>query len=322
MLVAQVLSYPMGKSMALILPSRSFLLRGGRWRFSLNPGPFTIKEHCIIAVMANTASGISLAIQVITIQRVFYNHSLNYVLALLFVLSSQTLGYGMAGVMRRYVVWPVAMIWPSNLINCAMFRAFNNEDNDEVEMNSNEVITVSRKMSRSRFFYLMLFFQILWYWIPGYICPILSAFSLICYINSNNVVLSQLTSVNGLGLGSFQLDWNAWVSFLDSPIVVPFWAQLNILVGFVVLVWIITPTVYYLNLWNSKAMPIVSNRLFTVEGYYYNISAVLDSNLRLNETAYNLHGPLRITAIFAFNYGVGFAAVTCILVHTILNDGM
>ncbi|CAF3979233.1 unnamed protein product [Rotaria sp. Silwood1] len=223
MLVAQVLSYPMGKSMALILPSRSFLLRGGRWRFSLNPGPFTIKEHCIIAVMANTASGISLAIQVITIQRVFYNHSLNYVLALLFVLSSQTLGYGMAGVMRRYVVWPVAMIWPSNLINCAMFRAFNNEDNDEVEMNSNEVITVSRKMSRSRFFYLMLFFQILWYWIPGYICPILSAFSLICYINSNNVVLSQLTSVNGLGLGSFQLDWNAWVSFLDSPIVVPFW---------------------------------------------------------------------------------------------------
>jgi hypothetical protein len=37
-------------------------------------------------------------------------------------------------------------------------------------------------------------------------------------------------------------------------------------------------------------MPIVSNQVFTVEGYLYNVSAVLDSNLRLNETAYNLYG--------------------------------
>lgn len=67
-------------------------------------------------------------------------------------------------------------------------------------------------------------------------------------------------------------------------------AQLNVLVGFVVLVWIITPAAYYMNLWNSKAMPIVSNQLFTAEGYLYNVSAVLDSNLHLNETAYTLYG--------------------------------
>ena len=129
----------------------------------------------------------------------------------------------MAGIMRKYVVWPAAMVWPSTLINCAVFRALNSEDNYEVDSNSDNVTIMCRKMSRSRFFYLMFFFQILWYWIPGYICPILSAFSLICYIDPKNVVLSQLTGVNGLGLGSFQLDWNSWVSFLDSPIVVPFW---------------------------------------------------------------------------------------------------
>ncbi|CAF3646700.1 unnamed protein product [Rotaria sp. Silwood1] len=115
-------------------------------------------------------------------------------------------------------------------------------------------------------------------------------------------------------------------------------AQLNIFIGFVILVWIITPTAYYNNLWNSKAMPIVSNRVFTVEGYYYNVNAVLDSRLHLNETAYNLYGsnffscstifdnlfisgPLRITALFAFKYGIQFAAVTCTLVYTFLNDG-
>jgi hypothetical protein len=56
MIVAQLLSYPMGKAMASILPRRTFILFGGRWRFSFNPGPFSVKEHCIISIMANTAS--------------------------------------------------------------------------------------------------------------------------------------------------------------------------------------------------------------------------------------------------------------------------
>ncbi len=34
-----------------------------------------------------------------------------------------------------------------------------------------------------------------------------------------------------------------------------------------------------------------------------------------------LSGQPRITAIFAFNYAIGFAAITCILVHTCLNEG-
>ncbi|CAF4758262.1 unnamed protein product, partial [Rotaria magnacalcarata] len=56
MIVAQLLSYPMGKAMALILPRRTHILFGGRWQFSFNPGPFSVKEHCIISIMANAAS--------------------------------------------------------------------------------------------------------------------------------------------------------------------------------------------------------------------------------------------------------------------------
>jgi len=50
-LVAQLLTYPLGKGMAKILPYGRF--RIFRWTFTLNPGPFTIKEHCIITAMAN-----------------------------------------------------------------------------------------------------------------------------------------------------------------------------------------------------------------------------------------------------------------------------
>jgi len=65
---------------------------------------------------------------------------------------------------------------------------------------------------------------------------------------------------------------------------------MNILVGFVVLAWVITPATYYSNLWDAKVMPIVSNRVFSRDGYIYNVSAVLDSNLRLNETVYQKYG--------------------------------
>lgn len=69
-------------------------------------------------------------------------------------------------------------------------------------------------------------------------------------------------------------------------------AQINIMIGFVALAWLIAPAAYYSNLWGAKTMPIVSNRVFTVDGYFYNVSAVLDSQLRLNETAYKIYGKL------------------------------
>lgn len=56
MIVAQLLSYPIGKAMASVLPHRTFRLFGDHWQFSFNPGPFSVKEHCIISIMANTAS--------------------------------------------------------------------------------------------------------------------------------------------------------------------------------------------------------------------------------------------------------------------------
>ena len=53
-LVAQLLSHLLGKLMARFLPSRRWKIF--RWTFTLNPGPFTVKEHCIITAMANAAS--------------------------------------------------------------------------------------------------------------------------------------------------------------------------------------------------------------------------------------------------------------------------
>ena len=126
----------------------------------------------------------------------------------------------MAGVMRKFLVWPASMIWPVNLVNCALFRTLHQKDDEDLQTSEKKQ---RWKMSRIKFFFLAFLFQFIYYWFPGYIFPILSLFSWICMIKPDNVLISQLTGINGLGLGAIELDWNAWVSFLGSPIVVPFW---------------------------------------------------------------------------------------------------
>ncbi|CAF0826649.1 unnamed protein product [Rotaria sordida] len=68
-------------------------------------------------------------------------------------------------------------------------------------------------------------------------------------------------------------------------------------------------------------MPIVSNRVFTADGYFYNVSAVLNSQMRLNETAYKNYGELRMSTILALSYAISFAAISAVIVHTILYHG-
>jgi hypothetical protein len=101
-------------------------------------------------------------------------------------------------------------------MNCRLIRTLNNENENDIDNNK-------WKMSRATFFYIMVFLQFVWYWFPGYIFPLLSYFSIICMIAPKNLVLSQITVANGLGVGAIQLDWNAWISYLDSPLLVPFW---------------------------------------------------------------------------------------------------
>ena len=138
----------------------------------------------------------------------------------------------MAGIMRKFLVWPAAMIWPSNLVSCALFRTLHSDNNDvddrqtkDAEKKEEQPKKKSRwQMTRLRFFFLAFLCQFMYYWLPGYIFPVLSLFSWICMIKPDNLILSQLTGIRGLGMGAIELDWNSWVSFLGSPIVVPFWS--------------------------------------------------------------------------------------------------
>ncbi|GAA6064754.1 hypothetical protein JCM10212_002673 [Sporobolomyces blumeae] len=316
-LITQIFSYPLGKFLAHFLPIAAWTVP--RWlrkfgapsELSLNPGPFNIKEHTLLVIMANVSTGPSYALSLSLASEKFYKLPSSVGFDILVVLTTQMIGFGVAGLCRRFLVWPAAMIWPQNLVFCTLLNTLHAEDDD-----------ASGGTTRLRFFIYAFCGAFAWYWLPGFLFVALSAFSWVCWIAPNNVVVNQLFGVSsGLGMGLFTFDWSQ-IAYIGSPLVVPWWAEVNIFAGFAIAFWIIAPIMYYTNVWDSAYLPISTSQVFDRFGAPYNTSAVIDPlKLSLNVTAYEEYSPLYLPITYATVYGVAFMLATSVVVHTALTYG-
>lgn len=127
--------------------------------------------------------------------------------------------------------------------------------------------------------------------------------------------------MSGLGVGAFSLDWASVSSYLGSPLATPFYAIANIFVGFLMVMYVVTPIAYYNDVYDARKFPIFSSHFFTGEGKPYNITRVIDSNFRLDVKAYEGYGRLHLSTFFALTYGVGFAALSATVSHVVLFHG-
>lgn len=107
--------------MAKTVTGRVFF-KGQKWEFTLNPGPFNVKEHVLITIFANAGASNAYAIHIVSAVKIFYKQQLTFIVSLLVVLTTQVLGFGWAGIFRRYLVEPAAMWWPQNLVQVSLFR--------------------------------------------------------------------------------------------------------------------------------------------------------------------------------------------------------
>lgn len=107
--------------MASTMTDRVFF-KGRRWEFTLNPGPFNVKEHVLITIFANSGAGNVYAIHLVSAVKIFYKKNMTFLVAFLVVITTQVLGFGWAGLFRRYLVEPAAMWWPQNLVQVSLFR--------------------------------------------------------------------------------------------------------------------------------------------------------------------------------------------------------
>nr|GMD11762.1 oligopeptide transporter 7-like [Ipomoea batatas] len=307
---AQIAVVPLGQLMAARITDRVFF-RGTKWEFTLNPGPFNVKEHVLITIFANSGAGTVYAIHVVTAVKVFYGKHITFFVSLIIVLTTQVLGFGWAGIFRRYLVEPAAMWWPANLVQVSLFRALH-----EKEERAKGGIT------RTQFFIIAFICSFAYYVFPGYLFQMLTSLSWICWFFPRSVLAQQLGSgLQGLGIGAIGLDWSTISSYLGSPLASPWFATANIAVGFFLTLYVFTPIFYWCDVFNAKTFPIFSDDLFTSSGQTYNISTIIDSNFHLDLEAYDQEGKLYLSTFFALTYGVGFAALTATLVHVLLFHG-
>ena len=89
----------------------------------LNPGPFTKKEHTIITMMTAAGAAVSYSFDILLAQQEFYGQAWGWGFQILLTLSTQAMGFGMAGLMRRFLVWPAAMVVSTLVLPCLIFLA-------------------------------------------------------------------------------------------------------------------------------------------------------------------------------------------------------
>ncbi|KAL0443065.1 UNVERIFIED_CONTAM: Oligopeptide transporter 5 [Sesamum latifolium] len=309
---AQILVLPLGKLMAASLPRKAVKVPGTKWSFSMNPGPFKLKEHCLITIFANAGSSGVYAVNIVTIVKAFYHRQLNPAAAMLLTHSTQMLGYGWAGIFRKYLVDSPYMWWPSNLVQVSLFRALHD-------------VEIRRKggLTRLQFFIIVLVSSFSYYIIPNYLFPSITALSFVCWIWKDSVTAQQIGSgLQGLGIGSFAFDWATVAGFLGSPLATPGFAIINVLVGFVLIVYIVLPIAYWNNMYNAKRFPIISSHVFDANGTKYNISLVLnDKTFDFNRAGYDSYSKVNLSIFFVLSYGTSFATLAATVSHVALFHG-
>ncbi len=278
----------------------------GRW---LNPHPFNSKEHVAIVIMASSASGAAYATEVLAAQKLYYNVVPNAVVAVLLLFSSQLLGYGMAGVLRKSLVYPTKMLWPSVLPLSTLIETLHR---DRAEM---------RK--KFNFFWIVFGCIALWELFPQYVMPILTGFSIFCLANRNSLVFTSVFggAAGNEGLGALSLCFD-WQYITTSCFFLPLVTLTNGFVGYVICMGLFLG-LYYGNVWNALSFPFLSQELFSERSNstlfdVYNQSAILNSNFELDTNALAAEGLPFFAATNASSLLTVNMGVTATIVHIYL----
>ncbi|KAK3302024.1 OPT oligopeptide transporter protein-domain-containing protein [Chaetomium strumarium] len=325
-LIAQVIAWPLGRGWARFVPDKEIAVSIPPWlswderkraiRLKLNPGPFNIKEHAIIVVMASVSFSVAYATDIILAQKVFYKQDFGVVWQLLLVVSTQSLGYGIAGMMRRFLVYPASMIWPGNLVSVTLMNAMyeSSEDRDPT--------VIGGSMPRYRWFSLVTLAAFVYYFIPGFLAQFLSSFAFMTWLAPNSPVVNQLFGyTTGLSLLPVTFDWTQISGFVGSPLIPPWHAIANTMIGVVLFFVLLASALHYSGTWYSQYLPMSDSNTYDNTGREYDVARILTADYTLDVEAYSNYSPLFLSTTFAISYGLSFAAITSLVVYTYLHHG-
>ncbi|KAK9489321.1 OPT oligopeptide transporter protein-domain-containing protein [Lipomyces doorenjongii] len=306
----QLLLYPCGRFLQT-LPDWQFTIRGKRFRF--NPGPWSFKEQIFATLMVNVGSYGSNFTNYILIQSlpVYYNESFvttGYMT--LMNLAAGFVGLGLAGILRRWVVYPQKSVWPTVLPTIALSRA--------LLVSEKKTSANGWTMSRYRFFFICFWTMFVYFWIPDYLFSALSTFNWMTWISPKNFKLAVITgSVLGLGFNPITtFDWS--VASYSNPLVVPIFATLNGYAGQFIGAFIVL-ALYWTNYKWAAYLPINSNQLYDRFGVKFNVSKVLTNKL-FDEEKYSAYSPPYMSAGNMVYLGSSFLIYTLTFTYVLITE--
>lgn len=320
----QLLIAPSGMLWARLMPDLVI------HKMSLNPGQWTYKEQVLATLMVSVSAGAPYSLYVITAQKSqqFYGFKwVTFGYEILLTLTSNLMGFGIAGLMRCFLVYPVKAMWFAVLPTLALNRTLIVAEGTVLSgttwtqkfahfWKSQENLHGWR-LTRISFFWLFCTISFVWYWIPGFFFTCLSYFNWMTWISPQNVSLAAITgSITGLALNPIAtFDWSIISGF---GMVTPYWATNNQMFGQLIAM------IAILILWYSNArwtgyLPINSNQLYDNKAIAYNVSQVLNEQNLLNATMYQDYSPPYYTAGNLVVYGSFFMLYPAMIVYSILH---
>lgn len=290
--------------MAKYLPERRFHTLGFTW--SLNPGPWNAKEHTLILAAYWGSSYTAYGLGPLSAMELYYNKTVAPQWAILFLATTQLMGYGFAGLYRDILVRPPEMFYPGILPTVALFNAMHK--------------TPSGMVKSLKFFCVVAIAAFVYQMLPSLFWPMLSSLPLLCYMVPKYwKVFIMGSGTYGFGLLDLSLDWN--VASFFSPLYIPLWANANRIFGAAMACWILYPLLYFTDTLGAKTFAPMSSKTWHVTGAEYNISAILTPTFELNRTAMESHFLPRWSPSYVMHFFWGFASSTAVLAYALLFHG-
>jgi len=307
---AQILLYPCGMFLAWALPDWGITVFGKR--HSLNPGPWTYKEQVLATIIIDVGFTSAYVFWNIQTQTIYYGDTwLTPEYKILLLLSTQCLGLGFAGLLRRFVVYPTQTFWPNILPTLALNRAL--------------LVPEKKKsingwtMSRYKFFFIVFGAMFVYFWLPDYLFNGLSYFAWMTWISPSNFNLAVVTgSQLGLGFNPISsFDWNVFATY-SFPLTYPCFSYVQQYIG-TVIGGLVILGLYYSNVKWTAYLPPNSSGIYDNTGASYNITRVMNGGI-LDEAAYKAYSPAFYSAGNLLVYGAFFAFYPLTFVFIILDS--
>ncbi|KAK9467165.1 OPT oligopeptide transporter protein-domain-containing protein [Lipomyces arxii] len=310
--VLQLLLYPCGKLLQYTVPDWGFNFRGVR--HTLNPGPWTYKEQMFSTVMVTVGSSSSNFMGYVLTMRLdrFFGRSwVNFGFSFLMNFSTQFFGFGLAGILRRWCVYPVKSVWPTVLPTLALNRA--------LLMPEKKSTINGWTVSRYRFFLYVFAASFVYFWIPSVLFSALSTFNWMTWIAPRHKILAIITgSYLGLGINPVTtFDW-AVVNYA-KPLVVPFFSSVNRYIGTVIGGFIVLG-MYWTNYKWTAYLPINTSAIYDHYGRRYNLSRIINDDATLNHDKYAEYSAPYISMGNLLTNGAGFAVYTFVFVYIVITE--